>query len=263
MNNIIHNSYDLMFIFYGDSNTIQGNIGEISLGNSDRSCSNNIVTGNVMKGPSVWGIWLGTHCRNNVFYDNYIADEGYAPFGAEYNSGVIFCNQNGIGTNNTFYHNVFVNNSVNVKFYNNIITGGNFWDNGVQGNYWSNYNGSDINNDGIGDTPYVINSANSDGYPLFSPFNEPSINVTPPVYDLQINIPETNVSQQPTSTPTSTPTITPTQSTTNNNPATPSTTPNYPSSLQTVPEFATLIILILTSAILITTVIVRRLGKSI
>ena len=28
----------------------------------------------------------------------------------------------------------------------------NFWDNGCEGNYWSNYNGTDTDNDGVGDT---------------------------------------------------------------------------------------------------------------
>ena len=34
---------------------------------------------------------------------------------------------------------------------------GNVWDNGVQGNHWGDYLGTDGNNDGIGDTPYEAN----------------------------------------------------------------------------------------------------------
>ena len=37
------------------------------------------------------------------------------------------------------------------------------------GNYWSDYNGTDENNDGIGDTHYPIDSDN-DNYPLMKPF---------------------------------------------------------------------------------------------
>jgi parallel beta-helix repeat protein len=40
------------------------------------------------------------------------------------------------------------------------------WDNGQRGNYWSDYNGTDTNNDGVGDTPYVIDVQNQDRYPL-------------------------------------------------------------------------------------------------
>jgi nitrous oxidase accessory protein NosD len=40
------------------------------------------------------------------------------------------------------------------------------WDNGSRGNYWSDYNGTDADSDGIGDTPYVIDVLNEDRYPL-------------------------------------------------------------------------------------------------
>jgi hypothetical protein len=248
MNTITHNSYDLMFIFFGDSNTIRGNIGEISLGNSDRSCSNNVVSGNLVKGPSVWGIWVGMFCRNNVFYDNYIVDEGYSQFGGEFSGGVSVCYEYGkMGTNNTFYHNVFLNDSLNVKFYENITLGGNFWDNGIQGNYWDGYNGTDANDDSIGDTPYIINCANSDNHPLIAPFNPPDINIPPPVYDSPIMI-ESPVSQQSTEAPT--PTANPIQSTTNDNPTLQSPIKtNSSASIVNVPEFATAAIVLLASAV--------------
>ena len=40
------------------------------------------------------------------------------------------------------------------------------WDYSEQGNYWSNYNGTDADDDGIGDTPYIIDVQNRDRYPL-------------------------------------------------------------------------------------------------
>jgi hypothetical protein len=40
------------------------------------------------------------------------------------------------------------------------------WDNGSEGNYWSNYNGTDSNNDGIGDTYFIISDGVKDNYPL-------------------------------------------------------------------------------------------------
>ncbi len=49
------------------------------------------------------------------------------------------------------------------------------WDDGREGNYWSDYNGTDSNNDGIGDTPYVIDVLNQDRFPLMqSPAKPPA-----------------------------------------------------------------------------------------
>jgi len=38
------------------------------------------------------------------------------------------------------------------------------------GNYWDDYNGSDDDNDGIGDAPYYIDEDNNDTYPLMQPW---------------------------------------------------------------------------------------------
>ncbi|MHA1908890.1 MAG: right-handed parallel beta-helix repeat-containing protein, partial [Candidatus Thorarchaeota archaeon] len=40
------------------------------------------------------------------------------------------------------------------------------WHNGAQGNYWIEYDGTDGDSDGIGDTPFGIDSENTDPYPL-------------------------------------------------------------------------------------------------
>jgi hypothetical protein len=46
-----------------------------------------------------------------------------------------------------------------------------FWDNGCEGNYWDDYNGSDADRDGIGDVPYVVDADNVDHYPLMFPYD--------------------------------------------------------------------------------------------
>ncbi|HEC94566.1 MAG TPA: DUF11 domain-containing protein, partial [Thermoplasmatales archaeon] len=70
---------------------------------------------------------------------------------------------------NMIYHNNFVDNTVQAYDAEN-----NIWDNGYPsgGNYWSDYNGSDNDGDGIGDTPYYVPGGSSrDRYPLMQPWN--------------------------------------------------------------------------------------------
>lgn len=87
---------------------------------------------------------------------------------------------------NLFCHDSFLSNDRQVvSDYNspfeNISSGylsTNTWDNGLEGNYWSSYSSTDANNDGIGDTPYVIDANDTDHCPLMGMFSE--FNVVPP-----------------------------------------------------------------------------------
>jgi hypothetical protein len=68
---------------------------------------------------------------------------------------------------NILYFNTLIYNEKNASdsFYN-------FWDNGIIGNYWDDYNGTDSDGDGIGDTPYFIpDGPNVDRYPLMEPID--------------------------------------------------------------------------------------------
>jgi len=66
----------------------------------------------------------------------------------------------------------------NLLYYNNLISltlpgydaGSNQWDDGSEGNYWSDYTGEDGDGNGIGDTPYSIPPNGVDRYPLMSPY---------------------------------------------------------------------------------------------
>jgi hypothetical protein len=70
---------------------------------------------------------------------------------------------------NTIYHNNFINNTRQVSLTNYFIP--NIWDNGFEGNYWSNYTGVDLDHDGIGDSPHVIYLFDQDDHPLMGMFN--------------------------------------------------------------------------------------------
>ncbi len=93
--------------------------------------------------------------QNNIVARNDLLDNG---------QGFAILNS----SNNTFYQNNLIEN-VNQFFHDSSI---NVWDAGYSagGNYWSDYNGIDLHNDSIGETPYVINEDNQDNYPLVVPF---------------------------------------------------------------------------------------------
>ena len=46
-----------------------------------------------------------------------------------------------------------------------------YLDNGKEGNYWNTYQGEDNNSDGVGDSPFYLDSTHLDRYPLINPFN--------------------------------------------------------------------------------------------
>ena len=74
-------------------------------------------------------------------------------------------------SNNIISNNDYVNNTIqfsaNEDYY--LTWGGSRSINTIDRNYWSNYNGTDANRDGIGDTPFIIDSYNKDNNPVMSP----------------------------------------------------------------------------------------------
>jgi len=78
---------------------------------------------------------------------------------------------------NGFYHNNFENNSKHIDLSlssEDGILSPNLWDNRADGNYWDDYEGVDSDEDGKGDTPYVIDKNNKDNYPLMEPVSTPA-----------------------------------------------------------------------------------------
>ena len=92
----------------------------------------------------------------NTITENTITDNEY---------GLYIDNKS---SNNTIYKNNFINN---VKNAYELST--NIWYNSSIGNYWSDYTGSDEDDNNIGDTPYNISDiGNQDIYPLIEPITE-------------------------------------------------------------------------------------------
>jgi nitrous oxidase accessory protein NosD len=100
--------------------------------------------------------------QTNMIVDNDI--QGNADYGAY----ITMCM--GGGQDNQFHHNNFISNGDNGQAYD--MLGNNFWYQieGSEGNHWSDYNGNDIDSNGIGDDPWIIcGGATQDLFPIMRP----------------------------------------------------------------------------------------------
>jgi nitrous oxidase accessory protein len=101
-------------------------------GISLRKSNHTTVEGNTIIGDSFYGLVL-TDCENNCMYwNNFISN----------------------------YQHVYLDSAQNLN-----------WSFGKYGNYWDNYDGKDLDQDGTGDSPYTIDGANSDSHPLMGKFH--------------------------------------------------------------------------------------------
>ena len=151
--------------------------------------SNNTVCNNNINSNNRHGIYLWLLSNNNTINENIIKLNSVDGIHLAFSSNNTICNNNilnnweyGIylvvhSTLNRIYLNNFMNNSNNVyssakNIWNSLekityIYNGSTYENYL-GNYWSDYNGTDVDKDGIGDTHYSIDSDN-DTYPLMKP----------------------------------------------------------------------------------------------
>jgi hypothetical protein len=82
---------------------------------------------------------------------------------------------NPAGNLSVLVNNNFVNNQIYEVTSLVMPKTTDYFDNGKEGNYWSSYNGTDANGDGVGDTPFYLDSTHLDRYPLMIPFNLSSV----------------------------------------------------------------------------------------
>ena len=149
----------------GKSNTItKNNIINGSMGMVLLSCSSSVFSDNSITEQRERAVWVDSSNHGNVIFRNYIAhNQGYAVY--------FTVTDFEAPTNNTFYHNTFLNNSHGVQFTRPSEL--NSWDNGAEGNFWSDYqerypNAIELDGSGICSTPYVIDENNQDNYPLIN-----------------------------------------------------------------------------------------------
>jgi len=182
-NNITENGGGINIFESSNCNTIYGNnvtaAGEgcgVGMGYSS-NC--NSVYGNNIANHRYSGVAIGSSLNNSVYGNNIVNNREGVSIGAnskphsKYNSvygNNIVNNEYGFfmydSSNNSIHRNNFINNTQ--VFITNLI---NSWDDGVEGNYWSNYTGVDLNLDGIGDSAHVINENNIDQCPLMGTFH--------------------------------------------------------------------------------------------
>lgn len=105
----------------------------------------------------------------------------------------MFLTENRTSQRNRLYENTFRNNSIGHALDQGID---NLWDNGLLGNYWDDYAGEDTEDDGIGDTPYLIPGGNnSDRYPLMEPLKHLSVKPTVTIITPENNAVVTNTTR--------------------------------------------------------------------
>jgi parallel beta-helix repeat protein len=180
---------------HSDSNTVSGNnITNCGWGLIVAS-SNNEITGNNLTSSNL-GILLIEVSENSIICGNTVTGnrrgiEIWARYANIILGNNITSNECGIYSYWTaaqiIYHNNFINNVKQVmdNTFEPPISFAplslHFWDNGKEGNYWSDYMGVDADGDGVGDTPYYINSAmnksNDDFYPLMKPVDISAVEV--------------------------------------------------------------------------------------
>ena len=110
-----------------------------------RECNDNNISGNLINDNTEYGIYLGRDCNNNTFTNNEILNNN--DYGMEIDNITSECQDN-IIFNNTFNNPGAIYNAIDDCSNNN-------WN----GNWWHDYGilgGMDINDDGIGDSPYNI-----------------------------------------------------------------------------------------------------------
>ncbi len=189
------------------NNTITNNFIEantnagINLLDSD----NNSFAGNTITGNTA-GIYLNASSGNSIYRNNITANRYSLQFSNNFDAAgssnntvkenIIALNQIYVdmepyaNANNTFYHNNFIDNTIQLDdsyigpyptlTYSPILSDpGNSWDNGSEGNYWSDYetkypDATELDSSGIWNTPYSVIYLGMDNFPLVHPYPIPS-----------------------------------------------------------------------------------------
>jgi parallel beta-helix repeat protein len=206
-NTASNNGYYGILLWYSSNNTVAGNTASNNDGGIRLySSSNNTISENNITDNEYYGISIEDSSSNNTISRNILVNntnsidivgvlfttisrnhiaenDQYGIILDAASNNTISANNitnnnlgifyDGLCNNNTAYHNNFVDNANHVEVSLGDVDA---WDDGFEGNYWSNYTGIDLNYDGIGDSWHEISENNTDHYPLMGMFH--SFNTT-------------------------------------------------------------------------------------
>ena len=175
MNSVSNNNYNGIVVSGSNNitlllNTISNNTW--SHGIVIDNCNRTIISNNKISDNDYRGINL-QESNNSTLLANIVSNNSFRGINL-YNSDSSVVNNNTISNNlregielyenchnNLIFKNYFINNAGNARDNGT----NNRWDNGTIGNYWDDYPGYDLDDDGIGDDPYNISgSAGSKDY---------------------------------------------------------------------------------------------------
>jgi nitrous oxidase accessory protein len=200
----------ILLVLYCDNNMITKNKASdentvaIAL---NMECNDNMITKNTIRRNLLGGIYVytgstGNTIKENTIFKNYafgqcgirfvVAGDNTASHNkiSHYYRGILVI-RNPAGTSNLITENTVRNNYKGIQLsfesydnqihHNNFISNdiqaqdfgiGNLFDDGSEGNYWSDYKGKDKDKDGIGDTAYSIDglAGSMDNCPLMNPW---------------------------------------------------------------------------------------------
>jgi len=191
--NLKNNREGVLFAYTTNSTIENVNVSNCNYGFKLHNSNRNTIVGNVVSNGEE-GIRLQSSGNNSIIRNTMINNTGYEYHAAgihliygssgnvingnamsENYCGIRFTSSNGT----IVQHNNFVNNTYQVlgASYDNV------WDDGYPsgGNYWSDYSDTDFfsgpfqnetGSDGIGDMAYTIDANNTDNYPLMGMFSD-------------------------------------------------------------------------------------------